>query len=253
MTKPGAAIFVCVTPRSGSTFLCEALRSTQLAGHPAEYYTPTIKDLMAQHNADTQLALYNRIIELGTSSNGVFSIKLSTGNGGFERLMKILNHLISPETPEREDNQANLVKHAFPNLLCIFLTRRNKVRQAVSWWKAVQTNQWGLQLGDKAASQKDLVYDFNAINTLVQEAVLREAGWQAFFDQMGIMPITVCYEDLSTHFEQTMRYILDAIGLKDSPVPPPVTTWRVQADDLSESWVQQFRKEKQDGWTNIGW
>ncbi|MGZ5376146.1 MAG: Stf0 family sulfotransferase, partial [Solirubrobacterales bacterium] len=36
--KPARSYLVCATPRSGSTLLCEALKSTGVAGRPEEYF-----------------------------------------------------------------------------------------------------------------------------------------------------------------------------------------------------------------------
>src|SRR6201991_2549603 len=38
MTQPNRSYLVCATPRSGSTLLCEALKSTGVAGRPEEYF-----------------------------------------------------------------------------------------------------------------------------------------------------------------------------------------------------------------------
>ncbi|MCP4417029.1 MAG: hypothetical protein GY805_10425 [Chloroflexi bacterium] len=37
---PAISYLICATPRSGSTLLCEALRNTNLAGNPDEYFGP---------------------------------------------------------------------------------------------------------------------------------------------------------------------------------------------------------------------
>ena len=36
--RPEISYLICATPRSGSTFLCEALDNTGIAGHPAEHF-----------------------------------------------------------------------------------------------------------------------------------------------------------------------------------------------------------------------
>ena len=38
MSPPAESVFVCATPRSGSTLFCEALSATGVAGRPAEYF-----------------------------------------------------------------------------------------------------------------------------------------------------------------------------------------------------------------------
>ncbi len=250
--KPASALFVCMTPRSGSSFFCEVLKATQSLGNPEEYYTaPDVATLMDRHEAASADVLQTKILNLGTTANGIFSVKLSTGKGGFEQLGEILR-LTSTGT-DQDKSIYEYYRDAFPDLRCIFLTRRNKIRQAVSWWKAIQTNQWGLRAGEQAASNEDLTYNFDALTTLLQEIVFREAGWQAFFEAMHIKPVTVWYEDLVSDYSSTIQNLLLALEEPDVDIPVPPTTYRKQEDDLSETWVQRFRKEKQEGWQNVGW
>ncbi|HZK27499.1 MAG TPA: hypothetical protein VFD00_08180 [Thermoclostridium sp.] len=59
------------------------------------------------------------------------------------------------------------------------MTLRNKVRLAVSWWRAIQTGEWARIHGEKP-KEADLVYkySFDAINHLLLESTMREAGIQ---------------------------------------------------------------------------
>ena len=82
---------------------------------------------------------------------------------------------------------------------------------------------------------------------------MREAGIQEFFTEGNIAPLTIVYEDFIQQYEQTIRSILDYLELDtDSAiiVPPQLTQ---TADVVSEEWVQRFREERQEGWTNRGW
>ena len=82
---------------------------------------------------------------------------------------------------------------------------------------------------------------------------MREAGWQAFFEAVEVTPVTVVYEDLVAQFAPTMRQVLDALGLARVPVPAGVRSVRKQADAVSAAWVERYREEKQQEWSNVGW
>ena len=247
-----------MTPRSGSSFLCSALKSTGKMGHPEEYYTSSdLSELNRRYDAESSAILQDRILEQGTTPNGRFGVKLSTGGGGFERMIEVLMGSAYESglwiDRQRSDQLRGKIEKTFPGLQLVFLTRRNKVRQAVSWWKAVQSGQWVLYAGQERAAITDLDYNFDAINQLVQETVLREAGWQAFFEWVGITPHTVVYEDLVAGFKPVMRDLLDAMGISDVAVPQKKQRTIRQADDRSEEWVQRYRSDKQRAWSNIGW
>ena len=132
------------------------------------------------------------------------------------------------------------------------MTRRNKVRLAVSWWKAIQTQQWHRQRGQlpKSVDLEDK-YSYEAIDHLFAECSMREAAIQEFFDLGAIVPLTIVYEDFILSYEETIRSILNYLELPDAETvtiaPPPL---QKLADDVSENWVQRFRHEKQRGWKN---
>jgi LPS sulfotransferase NodH len=250
-----------MTPRSGSSFLCDALKATDRAGRPEEYYlaedTPALLERYAAGSAAEAQAT---ILKQGTTPNGVFGVKLSTGRGGLEQLVELLAQAAeatpgggTPAGMQPLQHAVARMRAAFPDLRFVFLTRRNKVRQAVSWWKAIQTDQWILRAGDGVSPSDGLEYTFAAIDSLLQQAVLREAGWQAVFEAAQATPVTVAYEDLLADFGGAMRRVLDGLGLADVPVPSNTPSTRQQADALSEAWVERFRIEKQEGWTNAGW
>jgi len=73
-------------------------------------------------------------LRAGTTPNGVFGAKLMWGYFGEFVSSSATSRL--PEFPRRAD------AHVFPNLTFVRVVRANKVRQAVSLWKAVQTANW---------------------------------------------------------------------------------------------------------------
>jgi LPS sulfotransferase NodH len=134
------------------------------------------------------------------------------------------------------------------------MTRRNKVRLAVSWWKAIQSDEWHVPANEPRTSV-DLSdkYSFDAINHLYNECSMREAGIQEFFAEGGITPLNIFYEDFIQNYEETVRTILNYLELDSKSVliaPPALTKL---ADSVSEEWAQRFREERQKDWPNRGW
>ena len=69
-----------MTPRTGSSFLSEALKATGVAGVPEEYFNAeNIEALLAEYSCDTLTELHTTILGRGTTSNGIFGTQLSTG------------------------------------------------------------------------------------------------------------------------------------------------------------------------------
>lgn len=261
--QPHTSYLICTAPRSGSTLLCEALKNTGLAGQPDEYFHPHAEVFWKEFWGISCYTDYvGRIIKEGMTSNGVFGAKMMWGVLGdfVDRLRTI---------PEYERLPVHeLLSRVFPNLHYIFITRSDKVRQAVSYWKAFQTQTWAvvdetsLDRSSLNGSQHkilgyhplvwkhrpsftgELHFDFERIDTLVRYIESSEEHWQKYFAENGITPLTVVYEDLVAAYEQTAIQILKELAI---PVPESLKflpcRLKQQADALSEEWVLRYYEE----------
>ncbi|HYB23064.1 MAG TPA: Stf0 family sulfotransferase [Solirubrobacteraceae bacterium] len=265
---------VCATPRSGSTLLCRALDQTGVAGHPQEYFEALSRsgrprrpheyfDPQRHANIIERLAFrempdgaaepnplwrpdtYDQYLawalDRGTTANGVFGAKLMWGYlGDFAELLRGIDGMAQRTLPE-------LLTRAFPGLRYIRITRENKVRQAVSLWKAVQTQTWKQEADEEVerslsrANALEPVFSFRAINYLVRQLTAHDASWDAYFLGLGLEPLKLTYEELAQGTEAMVVRVLDYLGI---PAParglaePPRLS--VQADAVSEEWVCRF-------------
>jgi LPS sulfotransferase NodH len=261
---------VCATPRSGSTLLCHLLDRTGLAGHPEEYFEALRHsgvprkpheyfDPQRHANIIHRLAFrelpdgvhrpanplwapesYDRYLrwalEQGTTPNGVFGAKLMWGYlGDFATLLRGIDGNAGRAVPD-------LLEASFPNLRYLQITRRDKVRQAVSLWKAVQTQAWR-QGHDRTAPAIEPTFSFRAINYLVRLLTAHDASWDAYFLGLGTEPLKITYEELAEAPERVVRGVLDHLEI---PVPPDLEVCApplaVQADERSEEWVRRVHE-----------
>jgi len=251
--RPHTSYFVCGTPRSGSSLLCEALKNTGLAGWPEEYFWREDEPFWRKQWGVSIYADYlDRAIEQGSTSNGVFGVKVMMGGGYFEHFVSNLKQL--PGYRERDMSVSEMMPRIFPNLHYIWITRRNKVRQAVSWWKAIQSDVW-VWTGDNLPTvEKEPEFKFEAIDHLVQELVMREASWQEYFTEGGIRPFVVVYEDFVSAYEVVALQILEYLAIPASPDAVfEERKMKKQADDSSEEWVKRYRDLKQADWPHEQW
>ncbi|HLJ35677.1 MAG TPA: Stf0 family sulfotransferase [Ktedonobacteraceae bacterium] len=276
--QPHTSYLVCATQRSESTLLCEALTNTQRAGHPAEYFEalrasglPTrpkeyfediedneINRILGNYSRiDQKLPqrftnyenYLNEVLEKGTTSNGVFGAKMMWGYlGDFVDSVRQIHRY-------RELAVPHILPAIFPNLHYIFVTRSDKVRQAISLWKAIQTQTWRVDghkdpsnsTGQLRHSDPELVFNFAAIDHLVQRITRHDAAWQDYFSCLGIQPFTVVYEELVDAYEETATAILRYLHI---PVPEHLPfaprTMQKQSNGLSEQWVERYHAIKQE-------
>ena len=263
---PERSYLVCATPRSGSTLLCALLDGTGVAGHPQEYFEALRHSGMPRrpheyfdrerHANIIERLAYREMpdgtehrpsplwrpeaydeylrwaVEAGTTPNGVFGAKLMWGYlGDFATLLRGIHGMAGLPIPE-------LLDGSFPGLRYIQITRQDKVRQAVSLWKAVQTQAW--RRDDERPPDVEPTFSFRAINYLVRLLTAHDASWDAYFLGLGIEPLKITYEELAETPRPVVHRVLDHLGIahpEDLALDAPRLA--VQADNRSEEWVRR--------------
>lgn len=268
---PRSSYLVCATPRSGSTLLCEALAATGVAGRPAEYFEamydtglprrPTdyfeglralpaagfLADHLPAEGGDAREALRQAatyrdylswVFAAGTTSNGVFGAKLMWGH---------VDHFVSylRDLPEHAGKPVpKMFAEVFPSLRYVRVLRRDKVRQAVSLWKALQTATWRIERsrpgGDKPRPSQEGEFSFDAIDHLRRQISVHEVAWTQYFDENGIEPLTIVYEDLIEAYEEALDRTLGYLEVPPQARSAPALEMHRQADSTSEEWVGRY-------------
>jgi LPS sulfotransferase NodH len=172
----------------------------------------------------------------GSTDNGVFGTKLM-----FNQLPEL--RALAGALPEYSDlDEGELLAALFGEPTYIWVTRRDKVRQAVSLWKALQDRRWR---GGEAGARAQLQYRYDGIDHLVRLFEADDAGWSAHFSRYGVTPLEIGYEDdLTSDPESTVRAALDWIGVSapiDWRLDPPMER---QADAVSEEWVRAYHHDR---------
>ena len=253
--KPKISYTIWFSQRNGSSLLCEGLRATGVAGKPGELLQLSQNtSLLEFYQANNYSELQDKLWQAGMTSNGVFGLKANAPRKDKDALIEELAKIegIKAATP----THYAVWENAFPNGKHIFLTRRNKVRQVVSWWKAIVTQQWHLTNGQErkpVSSELKAQYNFEALKYLLLETALRESKIQAFLEEGNIVPLTVVYEDFVKEYEKTIRNIIAFLGLTETEYPIKEPYYERLSDELSEEWVERFRKELQKDWNSIIW
>jgi LPS sulfotransferase NodH len=257
----GISYLVCATQRSGSTLLCEMLKGTDVAGVPDEYFEhlrstglprqprqyfadPSVADI-AERLAPTDPGRpeepgefegwFDYVLRRGTTRNGVFGAKMMWNY--FDDFRDRVREL--PGLHDLRFSEA--LDEIFPKLRIVFVHRRDKVAQAVSLWKAIQSQQWRNGTGDERHGPGE--YDYRAVKHLVDELHGWDARWEDWFHATGREPIRIVYEELVEERAATVGRVLDALGI-DPPEPDgPQGPMAPQGDDQSRDWVARFRQD----------
>jgi LPS sulfotransferase NodH len=246
----------------------EALRHSGRPRRPEEYFLGVEDQSIRDHLGERALgseppprsplwsrAAYDRYLdwafEAGTTPNGVFGAKLMWGYfGDFVSLLRNVPHY-------RDLPLADLLSEVFPELTFVRVIRANKLRQAVSLWKAVQTATWREdQATAKATSVEEdgsppyksfieehrpqLRFHYRAIGHLLDQILVEEAAWDAFFEHSGIEPVLILYENFEADYETSTLRLLERLDLS----PPEGFTFeprmKRQSDGLNDDWTKRY-------------
>ena len=212
---------LCATPRSGSGYLCELLSATKVAGYPAEYigdYKPT--DMETWYEVENTL-----------SYNGVF---------GWKTMLWSLSHL--DELCQHEHcTIAELLRHLYGTDRFIYLTRRDKVAQAVSFLRYQREGRASSL--DAPSPLTEYCYSDAWLDFMITTLGVIESQWERLFTQIGCEPLRIAYEEFDAEDEREglVLRILAHLGVgKPSPLfSVPLQRRRIR-DNLNAVWHARF-------------
>ncbi|MEM8585040.1 MAG: Stf0 family sulfotransferase [Bacteroidota bacterium] len=253
MSQPSKSLWIWFSPRVGSTVLCQLLKDTQRAGNPQELFNVETENgisLTAHYGVKAYSELRDKLWQIGCSPNGVMSCKDSLFTSRWQPLVKQLAQL-----QNRSEHSFDAVwGDLFPDCTHVYLTRRDKLRQAVSWWKAIKSEIWHLKQGEEENMDSFFYeenYNLDALTHLLKESSLREAATQAYFEQNGIVPLTLVYEDMIHDFQGAVDSILHALGEEGMIASETVPELKKTATPMSEIWVERLRSDLQSNWEKV--
>lgn len=230
---------ICTTPRSGSWMLCSILAQTGIAGKPTEFFGPTLHEEFKSNrnvaHAPEVREYLDRVVVASTTTNGVFGMKL-LANQTEVFLRRAAEHKNLPFASLRE-----ALESEFPHLQYLWLTRENKVAQAVSYYRALMTQVWVTWPGMPPVVPRPVTYDCFAIQRCYQDVMASDAYWEGYFHTHGITPLALTYETLLAQREPVVQHVLRYLDLPaDIAIPEPTT--RKLAHDESAAWEEEFRR-----------
>lgn len=232
----------------------EAVAATGLPPHPGDYLAALprtgagIRDDPTPARAPAYSSLaglrdyrqhLERTFAAGTTANGVFGAKLM-----FNQLAE-LETLAGTLEEYAGLRGTALLEALFTRPRYIWVSRRDKVRQAVSMWRALQSRRWRARPGEGREPAAEPVYRFDGIDHLVQRFTAEDRGWAELFGAHAITPLRIVYEDdLQAGGERAVAAALAHIGVTAPAgrhTPEPTAP---QADDRSEAWVAAYHRDR---------
>lgn len=233
--KPHISYAILTTPRSGSTYLCDLLDSTNIAGHPSEHLRLAAQEL-AKHCNFNYLTLLNNLMEYRVTNNSVFGTKL-------------ISHFLF-ELQQTKPNFRRIFKSIDKFILLI---RKDKLAQAVSLVVAQKTEIWHLHNNGKNTNYQSKLENIEINSKLLDNVEQKydfihkqEARLKKVLSNNQIEPLIVVYEDILDDAELQINRILDflAIAKSESHTMQINSGIKRMPSSISQEIIQQYQQRK---------
>jgi LPS sulfotransferase NodH len=243
MTRPLRSYVICTLPRSGSYLLCDLLSQTDYLGYPAEYYDDANRSyynrLIGTEKARDYNIVFDYAMRIGMTPNGMFGAKV---------LWHQLHHLKQGflRCGSYTDWQpTDIIHRLLPAPRYIHLIRRDKLRQAISYCRAMDTGIWfSFADGAAPAPGRRAQYDAARIAYWLRTMRAWEQAWEREFARLGAPLLTLCFEDFVADPISTVVRVHDFL---DTPVSVDLDRLRPQlakqSGAESEAWARRYLQE----------
>ena len=212
---PSNPYVIAMTPRSGSSYLCDLLARSKVFGCPGEQlntdFIPSVLQAIPATNADTYL---RNNLRHSQTPNGVSGIKAS-----WFQLSDFLPLLAQPDV--------------LTSFKYISLLRKDTVLQAISLYRATATGVFHTNIehsGEALRSLGELPFDYAKIDYWHRHIVLQQQGWEAFFRERGITPLGRIAEHLGVP--------TDGVAMPEAP-----SIFKKLGGDQNVVWRERFVQE----------
>ena len=233
---------ICTARRSGSWLLAAGLEDTKIAGHPSEWFNDNEEPVWCERwglsypigNYEQYLA---KVIEEGRAGTDIFGVKMLGLNfKDFEGKLRTIPAF-------RNSSLKDIIPVIFPNTHYIRLTRRNKERQAISYYRAKSSGVWHDVEGyPLPANMATPAFDPEEIRRGEEELKDLDILWEEYFRNQNVTPLHLEYEDLAANYEKTILNVLEYIGIKEPQnriiITPP--RFKKQADSTTDEWLAMY-------------
>ena len=225
-------LFICSTPRTGSTMLGDLLADTGLVGHADEYFGEVFRQDVVPGLSRRGFDDYLVACTQHAHGTGTFGIKLHWDQ------VEVFLYLLRLRRGLHGLDDAAVIEAIFPSPSFVWMRRRDTVAQAVSGWKAMGTGKWT----DGQAVTGEPRFDPDGIAARVRRIEEHNEAWRRFFAANAIDPLRVTYEELAADPAFEARRVLALVGADVPGDLPIAAVTERQADAVNEDWIRRYRE-----------
>jgi LPS sulfotransferase NodH len=190
-------VFLCMTPRSGSSYLGSALFANGVARFGEHFRTvggsleKAVEKSGGQSFEDYVLGVQSEM-----KNKKLFGVKLDWLQ--FAPLYYL-----------------GAYDHLFTGAKFVYLTRNDVLSQAISRYIATETGYFHSVNKDRENTRdQEIEFNYDKLWSHVEHLVAMQSAWEAFFATEGLMPLRISYEEVDSDPESVVRRIGTYCDLK---------------------------------------
>lgn len=228
--EPRSRFLIAITPRSGSSYLCDVMTKIKLFGIPGEVmnqeFIPKIIKRIPGRNPEEYI---RNVIHFRKTKNGISGLKASWF--------------------QFQNFKNAMVDHSFlSGFKYIYLTRRDMAAQAVSLYKATETSVFHTNINhseEAVFKLRSLEYDYEKIKEWYTHIDRQEKGWQQYFNENRISPLHLTYEEIDKNIVAILHRIATFVGVnpKNIRIPEESSVFKKIRDHRNAEWAHRFSLE----------
>ena len=249
---------IATTQRCGATWLASLMESTGSLGNPEEWLLPgTVLSWGTRHLIPTlklrsipACALHRTGMR---SDRELYAVYMDAVNP--RAMQRYLDQLSRVEVTPNSVFSAHLQWDQFEVMrdswngsvldladenFWLFLWREDQLEQAISWTRARATGQWT----SSQQSLNEAHYDGKELRRRFLMVLERNQRWIDFFEQHGIIPFELSYEQVQADPNRSIDEILIWLGEERSnSTIGQKRDLKVQRSSETEEWIVRFAEE----------
>lgn len=219
-------VFLCFTNRCGSNLLADLLMSTGRLHYAEEFLNADeVVGAATRHGHRNFQEHFSWYARSRATRRNIVTTKLAIPH------LEILG-------------DAGVLDQIFNRSRFVFLTREDRLRQAISLEIAEQTGQWSSTIS-KSPSARPPRYSAARLREAMAFLDAQNRQFEAFFVGNGIEPVRIVYEQLIADPEPYVRKIGRQVGLRGLQVDPSRLSLQRQSGSLNAEWGARFLAENQ--------
>lgn len=220
-------LFILFTPRSGSSWFGDLLRSTRVLGNPEEFLNQdTNSEVVRRFATRTEIDYLNALETVTASGNGLFSIEAVWGHVelcGFDLL------------------------HYYGDAHFVYLRRRDILAQAISLLLATETGVYHNPTGGAGEAQTGAAdrlvspeKTFATIRRWWGHLMNYECQAEIQFAIRGIRPLRLTYEDIVGDPPGTVQQVREFCAIPPEAGGPPSSSYAPVGGRANAELAEQF-------------